>query len=102
MMEERWRRQIRVEPDSVTAQASADRARKRALARFGQTTRSRSLLGWPAVTIAAGFTFILWVTTLVAPLQRPPAAPDAQPTRVQFVLSDGTKVQWVFSDRFAL
>ena len=103
MTEERWRQRIQVEPDIVTAHASADRARRKALQRFDQVSRSRSLLGWPAIAMAVAFTLILWMAMVSPPVEAPPpAVSEGHPTRVQFVLSDGTKVQWVFSDRFAL
>jgi len=103
MTDERWCQRIQVEPDILTAHASADRARRKALERFDQVSRSRSLLRWPAVGMAVAFTLILWMTMVSPPVEAPSAAvSEAHPTRVQFVLSDGTKVQWVFSDRFAL
>ena len=97
MTDERWRQRIQVEPDILTAHASADRARRKALARFDQVGRTRSLLRWPAIAITGAFALILWMTMVSPPVEAPKAE-----SRVQFVLSDGTKVQWVFSDRFAL
>lgn len=103
MTDERWRRNIQVEPNAETTHTSADRARGKALERFDRVSRSRSSLRWPAVAMAIAFTLILWITTITSPVEAPPAAiSGTHPTRVQFVLSDGTKVQWVFHDRFGL
>lgn len=103
MRDERWRDHIRVEPDIVTAHASADRARRKALGRFDHADRSSSLVRWPAAAITVACMLILWMTTIQQPVEAPPTAVlEVHPTRVQFVLSDGTKVQWVFSDRFVL
>lgn len=98
-MDERWRQRIQIEPDPVAAQESADRARKMALERFGNVARSRSFFVWPALVFATVFTLAVWITTRPAPVQ---PLPGALPAKVQFILSDGTKVQWVFSDQFAL
>ena len=99
MTDERWKQRISIEPDIEAASAAATRARKLALKRLDEAGPSRSPPRWPAAAMVA-VTLLLGIVFAIAPERS--EAPVQQSSKAQFVLSDGTKVQWVFNDRFAL
>jgi len=103
MSENRLRDLLAVLPDEDESAARAARARRRALARLGAAAQPRKRRLWaPALATVLMALGLLWWRE--AQRAEPDLAQPLQPERLElhWVLSDGTRVQWVFAQDFSL
>jgi hypothetical protein len=108
MHSERWKEILRLEPGADQVQRRAARAREAALRRLDELAPPRAPLRWAPMALAASLVAGaagVWSTT------RKPLPPQAAPAQqflkqerleMHWTLSDGTRVHWVFDDRFGL
>lgn len=108
MSEKRLRELLSVLPDEVETGARAARARRRALARLEAPARARPTWRWVAAAVLVVLVVVggRWLGE-ARRAERNGAQPSASQLRqerleLHLVLSDGTRVQWIFVQDFNL
>jgi hypothetical protein len=101
MRDDRLREILSVGPGAEETGARSARARKRAIAQY--EAKPRRSIWRPA--LAAGLAMLLagvWAVHKPADPDGPGAATEGQRIEMKLQLSDGTRVNWVMDDRYAL
>ena len=102
MRDDRLREILSIGPGAEEARRASSRARKRAIAEYEAGPRRRS---WrPALAAGLAMLLIAGAWVIQRPADRDAAGPAAQGGRIEMrlQLSDGTRVNWVVDDRYAL